>query len=289
MVKVRSISPGESYMLPKGTLILALVFLLQPAARAEPGDEHLIMGNPSKAVADAARPDPENYLMVKPQFALSYNSRKGTPNWVSYRLRKSDMGKAQRGMFHPDAELPRKFFAVKPFDYHFNTTGMTRGHMCPSSHRNNTETNAHSTFVMTNMVPQTEELNAGAWETLERYCRDLAFRENKEMYIVCGPHGVGGRTDKGFFKTIGDGHVTVPKSCWKVVMVLDALGKSPLSKVNTKTRLLAVVMPNDRTPDKADWRDYVTSVQDIEMLTGYAFFDEVAADIIGPLKKKKHD
>src|SRR4051812_32039008 len=119
------------------TLFLTQAYPLQAA----PGDEHLALGNPSKAEANAKSPDPFDYLMVKPQFALSYNSKKGTPNWVSYRLRKSDMGKAGRGMFHPDPELPKQFFHVKPFDYHFNTTGMSRGHMCPSSHRNNTEAN----------------------------------------------------------------------------------------------------------------------------------------------------
>ena len=52
-------------------------------------------GNPSGAVHDPAAPDPSNYLMVKEEFALSYNSKLGTPNWVSYRLHKADMGRAR--------------------------------------------------------------------------------------------------------------------------------------------------------------------------------------------------
>src|SRR5262245_50010609 len=124
-------------------VLVALLLAHARVANAAPGDEHLALGNPSKAEANAQNPDPLNHLMVKPQFALSYNSKKGTPNWVSYRLKKSDMGKAGRGMFHPDPELPKPFFHVKPFDYHFNTTGMSRGHMCPSSHRNNTEANSN--------------------------------------------------------------------------------------------------------------------------------------------------
>src|SRR5262245_61848822 len=112
--------------------LLLLVF--SSPAWAQRGDIHLALGNPSNAQADAKTPDPENYLIVKDQFALSYNSKKGTPNWVSYRLRKSDMGKAPRGMFFPDADLPKAFYQVKPFEYQFNTTGMSRGHMCPSTH-----------------------------------------------------------------------------------------------------------------------------------------------------------
>jgi DNA/RNA endonuclease G (NUC1) len=48
---------------------------------------HLALGNPSNAGKN-----PDNYLMVKPQYALSYNNSKGTPNWVSWELNKSYLG-----------------------------------------------------------------------------------------------------------------------------------------------------------------------------------------------------
>ncbi|MEG4207203.1 hypothetical protein QUA20_25160 [Microcoleus sp. Pol7_A1] len=40
-----------------------------------------ILGNPSNAAPCVATTD--NYLMVKPQFVLSYNSKTHTANWVS--------------------------------------------------------------------------------------------------------------------------------------------------------------------------------------------------------------
>lgn len=258
-----------------------------PPAKTHAGDVHLALGNPSGTSADSKDADPIDHLMVKDQFVLSYNAKKGTPNWVSYRLRKSDMGRAARSeTFFPDDDLPKAFYQVKPFDYHFNATGMTRGHMCPSSHRNSTEADARATFVMTNMVPQTEELNAGAWANLENWCRDACFRRNKELYVVCGPHGQGGTSDRGLIKTVGNGKVVVPKSCWKVIAVLDAGStKAPAARVTPKTHLIAVVMPNDRHPTKeVPWEKYVVSTADVESLTGYRFFDRVPADIIGPLK-----
>ena len=253
------------------------------------GEVHLQLGNPSKAVHDVK--EPLNYLMVKDQFALSYNDKKGGPNWVSYHLTRKDMGRAFRpDGFFPDDDLPHGFHKIGPFDYHYNRTGMTRGHMCPNGHRNNTPENAKSTFVMTNMVPQTEELNAGSWEFLERECRNLCFDKNKELFIVCGPHGSGGTSAQGKIATVGDGKVVVPKSCWKVIVVLDAGGtKGPLARINNKTRVIGVLMPNNREPDKEKnipWTKYIVSVSDIESLTGYSFFDKVDHDIIGPLKKK---
>jgi endonuclease G len=270
-------------------LALAVAPLRAEEPKSKPGDVHLALGNPSSASADSKNPDPIDYLVVKDEYALSYNSKKGTPNWVSYRLRKGDMGRAARSLtFFPDPDLPKQFYQVKPFDYHFNATGMTRGHMCPNSHRNNTEEAARETFCMTNMVPQTEELNAGSWNNLEIWCRDVCFRQNKELHIVCGPHGQGGKSEHGLIKTVGNGKVIVPKSCWKVIAMLDAGStKSPAARVNAKTPLIAVVMPNDRTPTKeVSWEKYVVSVADVESLTGYRFFDRVPAEVIGPLKKK---
>ena len=257
--------------------------------KAQPGDNHLALGNPSDAKHDVGNPDPHNFLMVKEQFALSYNSKQGVPNWVSYRLRKDDMGRSPRPQdaFHPDPDLPKGFYQVKPFDYHFNRTGMSRGHMCPNSHRSDNVEDGKATFVMTNMVPQTEELNDGAWKFLEIYCADLVRRDNKELFIVCGPLGSGGASVKGMFKTIGDGRVAVPSHCWKVVAVLDGGGtRGPLARFNKYTRIISVVMPNDTTPEKKPWDDYTVSITEVEKRTGLKFFDKVAPEVLIPLRKR---
>src|SRR5437588_479283 len=90
---------------------------------------HLKMGNPSQARDDAK--DHDNYLMKKEHFALSYHNSKGTPNWVSWRLVKEDLGDAPRVPFYPDTTLPQGFFRVTPKDY--TGSGFDRGHMCPHS------------------------------------------------------------------------------------------------------------------------------------------------------------
>src|SRR3954449_5974762 len=46
--------------------------------------EQLVMGNPSGATTDTNNPN--NYLMQKQQYALSYSRDHGTPNWVSWHL-----------------------------------------------------------------------------------------------------------------------------------------------------------------------------------------------------------
>src|SRR5262245_40304226 len=100
------------------TLALAFVLFLPVAALAQATNPHLALGNPSGARADPDNPDPKNFLMVKPLFALSYNHHQGTPNWVSWRLVKEDFGDTERpeDAFHPDLALPTRFAPVQPGD-----------------------------------------------------------------------------------------------------------------------------------------------------------------------------
>jgi endonuclease G, mitochondrial len=242
---------------------------------------HLAMGNPSRAVADPQARD--NYLLVKPYYALSYNDGKGTPNWVSWRLTGTDTGDAPRTDFYLDDFLPAGFQQVTPDDY--TGSGFDRGHMCPHADRAATEEMSQSTFAMTNIIPQSPAVNRHAWERLESYCRDLAEQGNV-LYIVSGPAGQGGEGSEGPRDTIGREHsVVVPSACWKVIMVLPGGSGDDRRKVSSRTRLIAVTMPNDMSVGD-DWAPYRVSVAAVEKLTGYAFFSDIPASIIDPLKRK---
>jgi endonuclease G len=245
---------------------------------------HLKMGNSTGAKADEG--DKDNFLMKKPYFALSYNNTKGTPNWVSWRLTKTDLGKAPRKPFHPDTDLPEGFTRIKPSDY--TGSGFDRGHMCPHSDRAKSDESSFATFVMTNMVPQSPQNNQKAWDQLENYCRDLVLNQGKVCYIVDGPEGKGGVGRNGFRTTTPSGKVTVPARTWKVVLVLDEDVADPKTMTaDTHIRLIGVAVPND---DRVgfEWAGFRTPVKKIEELTGYKFFDQVPARLIEPLKEE-HD
>ena len=246
---------------------------------------NLALGNPSKATPDQSKKD--NYLMEKQFFALSYNNSKSTPNWVSWQLAKADLGKAQRMTFHPDTTLPQGFIRIMPRDYMGG--GFDRGHMCPHSDRSANDQMSNATFEMSNMIPQAPNVNQKAWAQLENYCRTLVERQEKTLYIIAGPAGNGGQGLNGSKKTIGTKHsVTVPAKCWKVIMALDTGPGSDLAKVGAKTRLIAVIMPNDETVGE-DWRGFRVSVKDVEQLTGFKFFDKLNPVMMELLKEKVDD
>jgi endonuclease G len=234
------------------------------------------MGNPSGATTEEVAPD--NYLMRKPYFALSYNNTKGTPNWVSWCLKADDFGNAPRADFHPDFDLPRSLQRIKPGDY--TGSGFERGHMCPHADRASSQDASVATFAMTNIIPQSHACNQKAWADLEDYCRDLVRNKHQTLYIVAGPQGqvgVIGRAEK----------VTVPARCWKVVLAVEG-GKGnadDVKRVNRISHAFAVVMPNDQSVGRG-WAKYRTSVKEVERLTGYKFFDRVPAAVINPLKEQ---
>ena len=247
-------------------------------------DSPLFWGNPSDSRLDTAAFD--NYLMEKPQFTISYNSKTLNPNWVAWHLSAGDLGDADRSdTFRADTELPDSWYAVRKNDYKFTYYGFDRGHICPSADRTaNTEDNS-MTFLMTNMVPQAPDNNRIVWVALEKYERELVL-QGKEAYIFAGPYGKGGSGDRGYFEeipvTLKDGSelaITVPSHTWKILLILPE-GENDLSRAASEAQLIAVNVPNEKGCGKnGSWQQYLCTVDYIEEITGYDFFELLPDDL----------
>ena len=262
---------------------ITLAFVLSATALCHgQGYEHLRLGNPSRAREDAS--DRNNFLMRKKFFAVSYNESLGTPNWVSWHLTKAFLGEAPRLAFHSDHTLPAGFTRIEPADY--TGSGFDRGHLCPHGDRAESDEMSESTFVMTNMVPQSPENNEKAWDQLEGYLRSLVLHHGKQIYIVAGPHGKGGVGRNGFKSIIRHNNhsIVVPAQTWKVALVLNA-NSDATRPVDRSARLIGVIVPNDSSAG-LEWAGYRVSVAEIERLTGYRFFDQVNSRTLGLLKSE---
>lgn len=226
-------------------------------------DALLPFGNPSNA---RAGDDSDNYLIVHRSHILSYNNSRGTLNWIAWRTRRADLGESrERPDFEADMSLPPNFKRARYYDY--SGSGYQRGHMVPSADRfGNAELNAE-TFLMTNIVPQEGDLNEFPWERLESHARSLVYR-GSETYTIAGVYG-----DKGKLK----GKVTVPTNCWKVIVVFTR-GQS-VEKINMRTRIIAVDMPNVDGIDDEPWQKFVTSIDAIEASTGLDLFALLPDDV----------
>ncbi len=221
---------------------------------------HLELGNPTAAFSDESLP--ENYLISREEYALSYHRERGIPNWVSWHLDRESLGSAPRtATFSADAVLNEGWYRVTSSDY--TNSGFDRGHNCPSADRTANAEDNEATFLMTNIIPQAPNVNQQAWAELEDYCRTLVQDGERELYIIMGSSGSGGTGSKGYAETIADGKITVPARVWKVIVVLET-GDADASRVAGDTRLIAVDIPNDNSVSTRDWGRYRTTVDDIE-------------------------
>ncbi|QKZ12322.1 DNA/RNA non-specific endonuclease [Spirosoma sp. KUDC1026] len=235
-------------------------------------DDHLALGNPS----GASLSDPENYLLTKSTYVVSYSRQRGIANWVSWHLSTAWKGDARRANdFQPDPTLPPDWFAVKTSNY--TNTGFDRGHLCPSDDRDGSAADNTATFLLTNIVPQAPRHNREVWKNLEDYERELINGGN-EAYVIAGTYGTGGTGSNGYATTLANGRLTVPASLWKIIVVLPT-GSNDVSRITNTTRVIAVNIPNTQAAADKNWQAYVTSVDELERLTGYDFLSTVSGSV----------
>ena len=240
-------------------LFFVLVVALIVPAQAQSASIHLVLGNPTAATGDTTNPN--NYLIIRPQYALAYYNDDGIPRWVSWHLELHDLGPAPRcDCFKVDTLLPAAWNRVSQSDY--TGSGFDRGHMTPSEDRTATDADNEATFLMTNIIPQQPAANRGPWARLEDSSRTLTQDSSSpalalnELYIVSGPVGNLGR--------LASGNVRIPAASWKAELVLP-VGENDLARITTATRLIAIRIPNNSVVLQSDaWEQYRTSVDAIE-------------------------
>jgi endonuclease G len=218
----------------------------------------------------------DDYIILRPQYVLSYNKNRNVANWVAWELNADWFGTISRhtGSFITDTSLPEGYYRVKHSDY--TLSGYDRGHMVMSEERTKTEEDNMSTFILTNVIPQTPDLNRGVWLNFENYCNRLCLESNKELFIYAG----------GIFHTnttIGKG-VAVPDSCFKIIVILER-GQG-LKDVTVNTPVIAVVMPNISGVRSDTWDMYKTTEKRIEASTGYNFLSAVPETIQNVIDKR---
>jgi endonuclease G len=167
--------------------------------------------------------------------------------------------------FHADYDV--KGVPVTTQDY--VQSGYDRGHMCPSGDNKWNQLAQEQSFLMTNICPQSHQLNTNDWNDLEQRCRNWAKKYGR-IYIACGPVL---RGDK--HKTIGKrkNRITVPEAFYKVVM---RTGKNPA----------AIGFIYENNGSSQPMRQAVRTVDEIEKLTGFDFFSALEDHIENRIEAK---
>lgn len=187
-------------------------------------------------------------------YSLSYSEAHEQAEWVAYELTKNQV---------QNKDFKRPYFevdpAVKTNSAHwrnYKNSGYDRGHLCPAGDREFSKAAYDETFFTSNISPQEHKFNAGVWNRLEQKVRYWA-KKYDGIYVVTG----GVLQDK--IDAIGSENVTVPGSFYKIIY----------DRSGGDVRMLAFLM--DHQESKEPLYTFVTSVDQIEALTGIDFFPEL--------------
>lgn len=191
-------------------------------------------------------------------YTLSWNEENLVADWVAYELTSKELDTQEVSRtedFRPDPSVKK---SSQLEDY--RNSGYSRGHLAPAQDFKWSENAMSDTFYLTNMVPQKQDnYNAGIWLSAENAVRDSA-RITGSVYVVTGPV----LTD-GPYETIGKNKVTIPKECYKALLVIDE---------NDEAHTIAMSIPQT-AGKKEKINKYLLTVNELESLTGVDFFPEL--------------
>jgi endonuclease G, mitochondrial len=213
------------------------------------GGKELIYGG----IPDSSKLGSKVRLLENTGYAAEYSDALKNPLWVAYRL--FDQKNLRKPGERPsgfDTDT-RTFAKVRSDDY--TGSGYDRGHLAPNYGialcygREAQE----ETFLMSNIIPQKHELNAGPWKELEMRAAVNYPARYQEIWVIAGPvFGSKPMTTKG--------GVPIPEHCYKIM----------LDETGGKLRVQAFLMPQD-IPAGAEPKRFLTSIDAIEKLTSLDF------------------
>lgn len=199
-------------------------------------------------------------------YTVSYNQNMRLPNWVAWHLTSDHIeGEARRpsNAWQEDMDVPKP--RANSDDY--RGSGWSRGHMCPAGDNKWDAQAMYETFLYTNICPQDARLNSGDWNEIEIQCRRWAQKYG-DIYIVCGPV-----LYNKVYRTIGHNQVVVPDAFFKVVVCLNGAPKG-----------IAFLCRNEGENHKI--ADYVTTISQVEQITGINFFPSLPIETADKVEKK---
>jgi endonuclease G len=203
--------------------------------------------------ATPACDSPSQELARRSVFLLCYDASLKVPVWTAYALLPSQLGGSAPRPTHFRRDVTLTVPGANDADY--RASGYSRGHMVPAEDLAFSQDSIQATFLLSNVVPQRQSLNAGRWRQLENAVRRIASASDA-VYVVTGPI-----FDSPQIARIGSSGVAVPSHFYKVVLALEGERKT----------LYAAILPNVERV-KEELNEFATTVDEVERRAGLDFF-----------------
>ncbi len=156
----------------------------------------------------------------------------------------------------------------------YDTDHMDRGHQIASADRNGTLSAMHQTYMTTNVTPQYNKLNQGAWVGLETAIRTLAVNttvNQDTLYVVTGP--LLNSAAPRYINDKSNRPCRVPDGYFKVIL----WSKYDSGTASRKYDSVGFIWPQNYADNQNQgaYVNFQTSVSAVEQETGYTFFGNI--------------
>lgn len=200
-------------------------------------------------------------------YSMLYDTENRLALWVAYPLYGAMMGESGRtDAWEYDPKVPKRYQAELYRSY--GASGYDRGHQLPSADRTASREINNTTFYFTNMTPQNSSFNQGIWANLEGKVRNWA-NGCDTLYVVTGAmlsetpaYVQGNREEK----------VAVPEAYFKVLLRYSSVKAAQ----NGGYDAIGFWFENRSYSQSSVTAEFAKSVDQIESLTGYDFFTNLA-------------
>jgi endonuclease G len=218
-------------------------------------------------------------VLDKGFFVVNHNDNWKIPFWVAYYLSTANLqgNQTRTDDFRADPQLA---LGLRGELSDYRHSGYDRGHNAPAADFKRGREAMSTTFLLSNMCPQTPALNRRIWAHLEEEVRDLVQADG-EAWVVTGNLFL--TTDSQFVppsEFIGTDRVAVPTHCFKAILA---------SRDDGTYVTYAFLMPNQRTTVAGDPKDYIISVDRLEEISGYDFFPDLPDDVENVIEARVAD
>ncbi len=203
------------------------------------------------------------HILRNQGYVSGYDAGIQDPRWVETRFFavNSPTSAGRPGEFSPDYRIESEYQVTT---HCWTGTGYDRGHMAPNwgvsiCYGRSAQI---ETFLLTNVIPQSPELNRGLWETLEKIISNDYAERFGQVWVICGPIFASNPA------TLKDGKIAIPERCYKIVLRMSEGGP----------HVLAFEMPQALPMGhrQSDLLQYMTSVSQVEKDTEITFFPDLA-------------
>ena len=224
--------------------------------------EHCAVGCPSGG---------SDVTVWRDAYVLNNNAHTKFANWVAYKITKDSSASGRRRSWRKDPDIPASD-TLSPLDYEGANAALNvqRGHQAGLAAMSGVP-DWEALNYLSNITPQRDVLNMGAWARLEDRERELGKAADVDgVHVLTGPLY---ERYIGVLPQASKAHI-IPSGYWKLISV----GSTP------ENGMYASFVLDQDSPRQANFCDYQVTVSDIEKRSGLTIWTDLPAEVQAVLK-----